>query len=76
MTNVEHSTFWLLYGKYGPTLTLEQFWRDFFPKLTLKAVRNRAAKGNIPKPIEGVLDVRDVADWWDKQRTANAPRAA
>lgn len=74
--STEHSTFWLLYGKYGPTLSLDQFCRDFFPKLTLKAVRNRIARGDVPKPIDGVLDVRDIANWWDKLRTAHAPRGS
>lgn len=68
MTAAEKSTFWLLYGHYGPRMTLEQFRNEYLPNLTLKAVQNRVSRGDAPRPINGVLDIRDVADWWDSQR--------
>lgn len=67
---VEHSTFWLLYGKHGPTMTLDAFCREYFPDSTLKTVRNHISRGDAPRPINGVLDVRDVAAWWDGKRAA------
>jgi hypothetical protein len=70
MSAAEKSTFWLLYGQYGPVMDLDAFRREFLPKLSLKAVQNRVARGDVPRPINGVLDVRDVADWWDGQRKA------
>lgn len=71
MSASEHSTFWLLYGQHGATMTFEQFCVEFFPNITRKAVRNRISAGNLPRPINGVFDVRDIANWWDAQR-ANA----
>lgn len=68
----EHSTFWLLYGKHGPTMTVEQFWREFYPNATLKTVRNHMARGDAPRGVNGVLDIRDVAAWWDEQRSRHA----
>lgn len=64
----EHSTFWLLYGQYGATISFARFRAEFFPKLTEKAVRNRISAGTCPRPVNDVFDVRDVADWWDAQR--------
>lgn len=65
----EKSTFWLLYGQYGAVMSLDEFRREFLPKLSLKAVQNRVARGDVPRPRNDVLDVRDVADWWDKERS-------
>ena len=73
MSAAEKSTFWLLYGQYGAVMSLDEFRREFLPGLTLKAVQNRVARGDAPRPLNGVLDVRDVADWWDTQRTTRAP---
>lgn len=69
MGAAEHSTFWLLYGHYGPTMSVEQFRAEFMPKLTMKTLQNWIARGDAPKPLHGVLDVRDVAAWWDELRT-------
>lgn len=68
MAAAEHSTFWLLYGQYGPTMTVEKFREEFLPKMTMKTVQNWIARGDAPRPINGILDVRDVASWWDSQR--------
>jgi len=68
MSASEHSTFWLLYGQHGATMTFKQFRAEFFPGLTDKAVRNRISAGTLPRPINDVFDVRDVANWWDAQR--------
>jgi hypothetical protein len=63
-----HSTFWLLYGQHGATMSFEKFCAEFFPGLTHKAIRNRISAGNLPRPINDVFDVRDVSDWWDACR--------
>ncbi len=68
MAAAEYSTFWLLYGQYGPTMAVEKFREEFFPKMTMKTLQNWIARGDAPRPINGVLDVRDVANWWDGQR--------
>lgn len=73
MAAAEHSTFWLLYGHYGPTMSVEQFRTEFMPKLTMKTLQNWIARGDAPRPVHGVMDVRDVANWWDDQRTTTAP---
>jgi hypothetical protein len=68
MPAAEHSTFWLLYGQYGPTMSIEKFREEFMPKLTMKTLQNWIARGDAPRPVNGILDVRDVAEWWDNQR--------
>lgn len=68
----EHSTFWLLYGKHGPTMTLNAFHQEYFPGVILKTVQNHIANGDVPRPINGIYDVRDVAAWWDGKRKAAA----
>ena len=68
MSVVEHSTFWLLYGQYGATMTVEKFRQEFMPNLTMKTLQNWIARGDAPRPVNGVLDVRDVAAWWDQLR--------
>lgn len=40
MAAAEHSTFWLLYGQYGPMMTVEKFREEFMPKLTMKTLQN------------------------------------
>lgn len=62
------STFWLLYGRYGMTMTLENLRDEFFPGLLLKSVKNRQSAGLLPRRAGDVYDVRDVAEWWDEQR--------
>ncbi|MFL7986240.1 pyocin activator PrtN family protein [Xanthomonas vasicola] len=49
-------------------MSVEQFRAEFMPKLTMKTLQNWIARGDAPKPINGVVDVRDVATWWDGQR--------
>ncbi|KAK6697176.1 hypothetical protein SNK04_014264 [Fusarium graminearum] len=48
MAAVEHSTFWLLYGQYGPTMTVEKFREEFLPKMTMKTVQNWIARATLP----------------------------
>lgn len=64
----EMSTFWLLFGTFGPTMQLEDLRATFFPHATLKTMRNRATMGGLPPRAGQVFDTRDVADWWDLQR--------
>lgn len=64
------STFWLLYGQHGATMTMEALRLQFFPSLSHKTMINKAAAGHLPKRTGDVFDVRDVADWWDQQRKA------
>lgn len=66
----EHSTFWLLYGKHGPTMTLDAFRREYFANVTARTMQNYVSRGDVPRPINGILDVRDVAAWWDGKRKA------
>ncbi|WP_307753620.1 hypothetical protein [Xanthomonas albilineans] len=54
-------------------MSVEQFRAEFTPKLMMKTLQNWIARGDAPRPVNGVLDVRDVAAWWDAQRTNAAP---
>lgn len=62
------ATFWILFGKHGPTMSLEQLRAEFFPSATMKTMRNKAAARQLPARTGEVFDTRDVADWWDTQR--------
>lgn len=66
------ATFWILFGKHGPTITLDQLQAEFFPSTTKKTMRNKLAAGLLPRRTGEVFDTRDVADWWDGQRKRNA----
>ncbi len=66
------NTFWLLFGQYGATMTLEQLRLAFFPKTTIKTMANKHSAGLLPARTGEVYDTRDVAAWWDSQRTAKA----
>jgi len=66
------ATFWILFGKHGPTMTLEQIRDEFFPSATLKTMRNKLSAGALPRRTGEVFDTRDVADWWDQQRQRSA----
>lgn len=61
-------TFWMLYGTYGPTMTMEQIRAAYFPSVTLKTMANKASAGQLPRRTGDVFDTRDVADWWDGLR--------
>src|SRR5690606_18070677 len=37
----DYSTFWLLFGKYGPTMTIEQLREAFFPNAAMKTMANK-----------------------------------
>jgi len=63
-------TFWLLYGVYGATMSMDDIRKQFFPAVTLKTMANKAAACQLPRRIGEVYDTRDVADWWDGQRKA------
>ncbi|GAB3755004.1 hypothetical protein [Lysobacter olei] len=66
------ATFWILFGKHGPTMTLDQIQSEFFPSTTKKTMRNKLAAGLLPLRTGEVFDTRDVADWWDGQRKRSA----
>jgi hypothetical protein len=64
----DFSTFWILYGKYGPTMTIEQLRDAFFPHTVMKTMANKHSAGVLPPRAGDVYDTRDVAHWWDEQR--------
>ncbi len=64
----EYATFWLLFGKYGATMTVEQLRDAFFPRSSMKTMANRHAMRLLPPRTGEVYDTRDVAEWWDRQR--------
>lgn len=66
------STFWLLFGQYGPTMTLEQLRIAFFPTAKIKTMANKHSAGLLPQRVSDVYDVRDVAAWWHGQRKKRA----
>lgn len=65
------STFWILFGKFGPTMTVAQVRDCYFPSTTLKTMANKASAGLLPPKTGQVFDTRDVADWWDRLRTSS-----
>lgn len=66
------NTFWLLFGQYGATMTLEQLQAAFFPATKAKTMANKHSAGLLPARTGDVYDTRDVAEWWDSQRRAKA----
>lgn len=68
----DYSTFWLLFGKYGATMTTEDLRDTYFPGAALKTMANKHSAGLLPTRTGDVYDVRDVAAWWDGQRKAAA----
>jgi len=63
-----YSTFWLLFGKYGPTMTMEDLRDAFFPGSAMKTMANKHSARLLPARTGDVYDTRDVAAWWDLQR--------
>lgn len=64
----DYSTFWLLFGKYGPTMTIEQLREAFFPNAAMKTMANKHSAGMLPVRTGDVYDTRDVASWCDDER--------
>ena len=64
----DFSTFWILFGLYGATMSLIQLRNTFFPMATMKTMANKHAAGLLPLRTGDVYDTRDVAKWWDDQR--------
>lgn len=66
-------TFWLLFGQYGATMSLEQLRLAFFPSATDKTMANKHSARVLPERTGDVYDTRDVARWWDelRERTGN-----
>lgn len=62
MTANDLRTFWLLFGIYGPTMSMENIRKQFFPTITLKTLANKASAGQLPRRIGDVFDTHDVAD--------------
>lgn len=61
-------TFWMLFGQFGSTLTVEQLRDAYFPASSMKTMANKHSAGLLPPRTGEVYDTRDVADWWDEQR--------
>ena len=74
MSASEFSTFWLLFGRYGMAMSLEQLRDQFYPSRAIRTMRNRLSAGDFPAMVGEVFDTRAVADWWDEQ--AKRGRAA
>ena len=55
----------ILLLQYGPTMTVEQFGKQFAPDITLRVLVGRSRKGSIPPLHYGLLDSQEVGDWWD-----------
>lgn len=72
MGSADLSTFWLLFGRHGATMTLDQLRAEFFPNATIKTMRNKLASRQLPTRTFDVFDTRDVADWWDAHRLPRA----
>ncbi|XQA72108.1 hypothetical protein ACM9XA_11455 [Xanthomonas sacchari] len=68
----DYSTFWLLFGKYGPTMTVENLRDAFFPGAAMKTMANKHSARLLPARTGDVYDTRDVAVWWDERRSAAA----
>jgi len=68
----DYSTFWLLFGKYGPTMTMENLRDAFFPDMSMKTMANKHSARLLPARTGDVYDTRDVATWWDSQRKVAA----
>ena len=71
-TASEVSTFWMLFGQFGATMTTEQLREAFFPSAKPKTMANKHTSGLLPPRVGDVYDTRDVATWWDGQRRAQA----
>ncbi|MHC9012606.1 hypothetical protein ACYX79_13395 [Stenotrophomonas rhizophila] len=65
-------TFWMLFGQFGPTMTIEQLRDAYFPGNKLKTMANKHSAGLLPARTGDVYDTRDVAVWWDAQRVRGA----
>lgn len=65
-------TFWMLFGKFGSTMTVEPLRDAFFPD-KLKTMANKHSAGLLPARTGEVYDTRDVAGWWDAQRSRRGP---
>lgn len=72
MTPHGFGTFWLLYGQFRATMTIEQLRMTYFPAAKLKTMANKHTAGLLPPRVGDVYDTRDVANWWDVQRKARA----
>lgn len=72
MGGVGFGTFWLLFGQFGATMTLEQLRDAYFPGSKIKTMANKHSAGLLPARTGEVYDTRDVASWWDAQRQAKA----
>lgn len=55
----------ILLLQFGPTMTVEQFGKQFAPDVTLRVLVSRSRKGSIPPLHYGLLDTQEVGDWWD-----------
>ncbi len=65
-------TFWMLFGQFVSTLTIEQLRDAYIPASSMKTMANKHSAGLLPPRTREVYDTRDVADWWDAQRGSKA----
>ena len=74
----EHRELWLALAdayRGRPTITLDEFLRDFMcgrggKPMTRKAAQNRIYAGNFPVAVlNDRVMVRDIADWLHRERT-------
>ncbi len=63
MAAVNYSTFWLLFGKYGATMTIKQLRDAFFSGSTMKTMANQHSVRVMPARTGDIYDTRDVAAW-------------
>lgn len=62
-------SYFVLAGRYGPTMTMEDVRAAYFPSVTTKTMQNKASSGLLPPKAGHVFDTRDVADWWEALRS-------
>lgn len=72
-TSISVDTFWLLFGQFGATMTLEQLRSAFFPSASAKTMANKHSARSLPERTGDVYDTRDVAKWWDQLRLRTRP---
>lgn len=63
--NGDFGTFWLLFGQFSATMTIEQLRDAYFLGSKIKTMANRHSAGLLPERTGCVYDTRDVASWWD-----------
>ena len=60
----------ILLIQYGPTMTLAEFQAHFMPSVMVKTIRNKVARGDLPRLHGEVFDSQEVGEWWESFRVA------